>query len=368
MNQSQKYANPSAFSLQPDGKTLVGWLGSRSTVDIGIWNVRTGALLAVHNLPRDRTISYKEVETCPDQSIVFLEREDHTVEVWNFQTQSQLCCFQGFPRPHSNYIIDHSQSVILSSRYFPHKDLNVWDARSGHLLHGLQMPHATTRQWLAASPDGQRAFCGSEGTRSYPCLITAWDLQTGQECCTLTPTRKKSIYIDWGANEGNTIEHGVCAMLTSRDGRLLINALYEGIIQVWDLQNGMLLRQFPVPHKYTDQYLSRGLKMALTPDGQTLFCQRFDYQDIDCFMLNVETGETLSQHSLKPAAAITFLAFSEDSQTLILNQPALTQYQRGASYPPSSEPPSAKSCATLSVWHWRSQKPPSPLMLEAIYP
>lgn len=187
MNQSQKYANPSASSLQPDGKTLVGWLGSRSTVDIGIWNVRTGALLAVHNPPRvsealrrNRTMPYKEVDTCHDQSIVFLEREDHTVEVWNFQTQSQLCCFQGFPRPHSGYIIDRSQSVILSSRYFPHKDLNIWDARSGPLLYGLQMPHATTRQWLAVSPDGQRAFCGSEGTRSYPCLITAWDLQTGQ--------------------------------------------------------------------------------------------------------------------------------------------------------------------------------------------
>jgi WD40 repeat protein len=339
------------------------WLGSRSTVDIGIWNVKTGALLAVHNLPRDRTISYKEVETCPDQSIVFLEREDHTVEVWNFQTQIQLCCFQGFPRPHSGYIIDRSQSVILSSRYFPHKDLNVWDARSGHLLHSLQMPHATTRQWLAVSPDGQRAFCGSEGTRSYLCLITAWDLQTGQECYRLTPTRKKSIYIDWGANEGNTIEHGVCAMLTSRDGRQLINALYEGIIQIWDLQTGTFLRRFPVPKgEYNSDYYLSSIVIALTPDDRTLFCVRFNYQHRYYFMLDIETGETIAQHhSQSSGKGFSFLAFSENGQSIVMHQPTHT-------CPPNSELPSASIYVDLSVWNWRSKQPPSPLMLEAIYP
>lgn len=363
MNQSQKYANPSAFTLQPDGKTLVGWLSSRSTVDIGVWNIRTGALLAVHNLPRDRDIPYKEVDTCHAQPIVFLEREDHTVEVWNFQTQTELCCFQGLPRPHSKYIIDRSQTVILSSRYFPHKDLNVWDARSGHLLHGLQMPHATTRQRLAVSADGQRVFCGSEGVPSYPCLITAWELQTGQECYTLTPTRKRSIYIDWGRNEGNTKEHGVCAMLTSQDGRLLINALYEGIIQIWDLQTGTFLRQFPVPKgEYSsDQYLS-SIVIALTPDNRTLFCLRFSHQYRYYFMLDIETGETMAQYySQSSRKGFSFLAFSENSQSIIMHQPTST-------WPPNSELPSASIYVDLSVWNWRSKQPPSPLMLEAIYP
>lgn len=363
MNQPRKYANLSAFTLQPDGTTLVGWLGSRSPIDIGIWNMRTGALLAVHNLPRDRTIPYKEVDTCHTQSIVFLEQEDHTVEAWNFQTQTQLCCFQGLPHTHSDHIIDRSQTVILSSRYFPHKDLNVWDARSGHVLHTLQMPHATMRQQLAVSPDGQWAFCGGEGTSDHPSLITAWELQTGQERYTLTPTQKRSIYIDWGANEGNTKEHGVCAMLTSHDGRLLINALYEGIIQIWNLQSGTFLRQFPVPKgEYSDQYLPKGIVIALTPDDRTLFCVRFDYQYRYYFMLDVETGETMAQyHSQLSEKGFSFLAFSEDSQSIIMHQPTFT-------WSPNSELPSASIYVDLSVWNWRSQQPPSPLMLEAIHP
>lgn len=332
--------------------------------------MRTGALLAVHNLPRasealrrNRTISYKEVDTCNDQSIVFLEREDLTVEAWNFQTQTQLCCFQTLPHTHSDHIIDRNQTVILSSRYFPHKDLNVWDAYTGHLLHNLQMPHATRLHQLAVSPDGQRVFCGSEGMSSYPSLITAWDLQTGQECYTLTPTQKRSIYIDWGRNEGNTTEHGVCKMLTSRDGRLLINALYEGIIQIWDLQSGTFLRQFPVPKgEYSDQYLSKGIAIALTPDDRTLFCLRFDYQYRYYFMLNLETGETMAQyHSQLSGKGFSFLAFSENGQSIIIHEPTFT-------WSPNSELPSASIYVDLSVWNWRSQQPPSPLVLEAIYP
>lgn len=152
-------------------------------------------------------------------------------------------------------------------------------------------------------------------------------------------------------------------MLTSRDRRLLINVLYEGIIQIWDLQTGTFLRQFPVPKsKYNSDQYSPKIVIALTPDDRTLFCRRFDYQHPYYFMLDVETGETMAQYYFQsPRKGFSFLAFSENSQSIIMHQPTPT-------WPPNSELPSASIYVDLSIWNWRSQKPPSPLMLEAIHP
>jgi WD40 repeat protein/tRNA A-37 threonylcarbamoyl transferase component Bud32 len=221
-----------ALAFSPDGKTLASAEGFNET-DIRLWDVATGkemGQLAGHGAWVNSIVFWPDGKTLASSSA------DQTVRTWDLASRTCLDVLRGHRFGVWRVALLPDGKTLVSGC----KDgtVSVWDTS---VLHPRQ-PRITIPEnvanWCFAT-DSQSVV-----TFSFQGQVTRWSGASFQ--------RSEPI-MDLGTNYDPVFYF---ANVFSRDGRFLANGSANGVIRVWDVANGILLRaitntaSFVVPVKF----------------------------------------------------------------------------------------------------------------------
>lgn len=186
------------------------------------------------------------------------------------------------------------------------KEIKLWDLETGELLRTMS-GHGGDVRSLAISPDGKAIASGSgDGTirfwdtRTGEVLDTIWDLgwvtavgfsDDGDKLVGAAYNRSLQVWDAWTA-ERLYVLNGSDPIAFARDGDLMATSGGSGVIRLWDVPRGQLLRNINVPRS------EGGVSaIALREDGEVLANAIADNSRI--FVWNLPAGEirhTLDGH------------------------------------------------------------------------
>nr|WP_198015034.1 WD40 repeat domain-containing protein [Mastigocladopsis repens] len=203
--------------------------------------------------------------------------------------------------------------------------IRLWDTTTGKRTGIISRAHKTAVESMIISPDGQTlASCSDDNT------INLWNLKNNKftrsfvghtsNVLSLAVTPNGKVLVS-GALDGirmwDLLQQRPLATLTrfdnliytlaiSPDGQTLASGDNIGVIKLWDLGTGKLIRTVPAAHSNTVT------KLAFTPDGNTLISAS---RDRTIKLWNVTTGElvsTLTGHN----SWVNAIAINPNGQTL----------------------------------------------------
>jgi WD40 repeat protein/serine/threonine protein kinase len=277
--------SPTATWVAATGRTLEPKPGPDPTVHL--WDRKTGQLRHVLRSPGKRLVC---LAFSPDETRLAAGSDDGSLILWDVKTGREIATYLG----HGGCLLaltfgpDGRQVMTLAGNNL----LEVWDAtRSTEVL---MLPGATRGAFHAAiSPDGKRvAAAGMDGVQYL------WDADTGELLHRLTE------------------ENEVASMVAfSPDGASLAAAIQNGgpgtgMVRVWDVKTGRLLRAVPDPKQGPG---AMPVAVVFSPDGKLLASAGFDRA---VHLWELATGKevrVLPGHEL----SVTGLSFSRDGKQLV---------------------------------------------------
>ncbi len=156
----------------------------------------------------------------------------------------------------------------------------VYDAVSGDLLLELETQGEFAVDW---APDGRTLLTGGEGGR-----VRIWDAQSGEIINDMTGHLKKDFEILEGTSDR------VITARFSPDGRYAATFSVGGLVHVWNISTGELVKTFTHPPELiTDQMAYPGqnkIGLSWSPDGSRIATAWYDSLGR---IWDVETGEML---------------------------------------------------------------------------
>jgi len=278
------YADMDAVAVTPDGQyvisssrdnTLKVWnLTARTSRSVPYGHEGTVNAIAVTSNSRyavsgssDGTIkvwdmaSGKEVRTLydgnmveavavtPDGKRIVSGSWDCALKVWSLRTGRRLRTFTGHIQRVEGVAVTPDGHHAISAAYQSGSTLKVWDISNGLFKREAEYTFsASNAVAVAVTSDGQRAV-----SASWDKTLTIWNLQTGQQECTLT---------------GHNGE--VLAVAVTPDGRRVISGSRDQTLKVWDLASGKELNTL---RGHRD--VVRGV--AVTPDGRYVLSASDDH-------------------------------------------------------------------------------------------
>jgi WD40 repeat protein len=188
--------------------------------------------------------------------------------------------------------------------------IRSWDTTTGRRTGIINRAHKTAIESMVISPDGQTlASCSDDNT------INLWNLRTNRftrsfightsNVLSLAVTPNGKILVS-GALDGIRMwdllqqrplatlarfDNLIYTLAISPDGRTLASGDRSGVIKLWDLETGKLVRTVPAAHSNTVT------ELMFTPDGSTIISAS---RDRTVKLWNVTTGEiirTLTGHN-----------------------------------------------------------------------
>jgi WD40 repeat protein len=289
------------LAFSPDGNTIL----TGGITQAILWDVHTGAKL--HEFPRDIEDAYgTSVMFAPDgQSVVTGGRDG--ASVWDVQSGDKLHSFSGQPdqsllqyvqiSSNGQYLVtmdaggllvymwdvntgeklhtfDDSSTGIFSpdSQYivtFDYQRLVLWDLATFQTVYAFDVPGTMLSHW-EFSEDGQYFLAAIDGQ------FILWDVPTGKRLLQFPIPLWENVYgilpdsehivmpqapsaenqkqyhvVDvWDIRTGavtKTFSMGdneISAFQFSRDGRYVVIGTVDGEVQLWDIQQGEMIRQF----------------------------------------------------------------------------------------------------------------------------
>jgi WD40 repeat protein len=180
--------------------------------------------------------------------------------------------------------------------------IRVWDTLTGKRFAIIRRAHKTAVESMLISPDGQTlASCSTDNT------INLWNLPTNKFTRSFVGHTSNVLSLALSPNSKILASGGldgirlwdflqqrplgtltrfdsIYTVAISPDGQLLASGDKQGVIKLWDLNSGTLIRTVPKAHS------AAITKLAFTPDGTALVSSSHDYT---IKLWNPNTGDIL---------------------------------------------------------------------------
>ena len=280
-----------AMTLTPDGRTLVvGGIGNLST-----WDLPTGKPRLSLKGHTGSITPFGSVVFAPRGGLLASSGYDRTIRIWEMATGNELHVLQGHEQTVTLMAFLDEGRTLLSAGF--DNTIRFCDVASGNERRCLRDPGFGAGK-CAVSPDG-RHIVVCQGND-----MLLLDSASGRE------VRK------W-TNPSKSYDS---AMAFSPTGRELFLWRYDsGTLQVWDVETGRRLRQFPEDEPQGPPAgTARVVGWAVfSPDGRWLAVKRSPIAGVE--LIDVRTGRMVRQFKIPPGRNDS-LAFSADSRTLATGQ------------------------------------------------
>ncbi|HYV37333.1 MAG TPA: WD40 repeat domain-containing protein [Gemmataceae bacterium] len=215
-----------ALKFSADGKTL-----ACGTMDGSVrqWQVETGHELAKMSGYRGWV---NAITFSPDCKTLALAGSDsQVIHLWDLASAKECSPAQGHHgQIYAVAFAPNGKLIATGGGDFHDNDecIHLWDAVTGKEVRRLN-GHAGKVYALHFSPDSQRLVSGSEKEENF----RVWDVVSGTQ---QAPFKRKEVVKDEAG------EYRVSAVAWSPDGKLLASAHDQGVLILWDAQNGAELR------------------------------------------------------------------------------------------------------------------------------
>ncbi|MEZ2319869.1 MAG: AAA-like domain-containing protein [Microcoleus sp.] len=282
-----------SVAISSDGKTLASASDDHT---IKLWNLQSQKPIATFT---GHSNFVRSVAFSPDGKTLASASDDHTIKLWNLETQKLIATLTG----HSNSVRSVAFSPggkTLASASDDHT-IKLWNLESQKPIATLT-GHSNPVISVVFSPDGKTLASASVDN-----TIKLWHLQTQKLIATLT-------------GHSNSVR----SVAFSPDGKTLASASVDNTIKLWHLQS-----QKPIAT--LTGHSNSVYSVVFSPDGLTLASASFD-NTIKLWHLQTQKPiATLTGHS----NSVNSIAFSPDGKILA----------------------SASFDNTIKLWHLQSQKP-----------
>lgn len=253
----------------------------------------------------DHSDAVNSVAISSKENIIASSSVDKTIKLWNLSTGELLHTFTG----HSSAVIavafspDGKTLASASNHELFDGSIKLWDVANKKFKQSLGNALVALRtSCLAFSPDEQTLANGHIGSTVIGATIDIWNLKKSKIEKTL-----------WG----HVWE--VNSLAFSKDGRILVSGGLDGAVKIWNWHKEELLHTLNRPvdffgalASWFDSSVGAIWSVAISPDGKTVAASGSE-QPIQLW--NTENGRllrTFTEHS----DSVYALAFSPDGETL----------------------------------------------------
>lgn len=207
----------------------------------------------------------------PTQSLGASASFDHTIKLWDSQTQEHVASLEGHAGAVNTIAFSPDGSKIVSGGW--DGKLIIWDASSYQPLHTLD---SGTILHIIFSPDGSKIVSAGQNVR-------VWDTASGAQITSFDNSEVKTLAF-------------------SPDGQILAAGGNDGIVRLWNVRSGTLLRELRAH--------TAGVNIiAFSPNGQTLASASWDGKAVLWKVRDGSQSGVLSHNG-----AISSLAFNTNNR------------------------------------------------------
>lgn len=288
------YVNPPKWS--PNGEKIAIALDNF----VEVIDAATEATLFTLN-GHTGTINF--VSFSPDSSVIATASNDQTVKLWNGDNGALLHTLSGHEAAVTAVVWSPDSIHIVSSSFDTNPSLYIWNADTGDLLSTHNSGDFVD---IAFSTDGERLGIAN------PLGIGALETSTFEPVV--------------GSPRVPCCPYRIYSMVWSPDGSLWATSTWNGLVSLWDVNTGELLKQFVANSYYeadTRDVDNLGLSwvraVTFTPDGSRIRAVSGDGSLMEWDTL---TGELLQTDQTRRTAAAVW---SPDSESLAVWELALLQ-------------------------------------------
>lgn len=200
-------------AVLPDNRHV---LTGSDDYSIRLWDLETGR--EVRRFDHDGLV--KQLALLPDGKHFLSASHDTTVRMWNIESGEEVRRFEDHTDYVSGVAVTADGRFALTGAY--DKTLRLWDVNTGDVVHILE-GHTGRVTAIDISSDGRY---GVSAAVDDDATVRVWDLETGAEL------QRFSGHKSW-----------VYSIAFSPDGQRAISGEENGVVIVWDLEEGLLWKQ-----------------------------------------------------------------------------------------------------------------------------
>ena len=199
-------------------------LGTSRSGDATIWDKESGAIVKSFKLDNDPVDKDRVKTDLGGRFIIYQRMNSRKINVWDFHTGKKVLQIEEHA-PKMPKMIGIVRTYAISKIS---DGIKIWDMSAGNLVAEVKSPYSYVE---AIDPLGRFAVTASRN------FISVWNLPSGQEQTDLVGHRKEVYFLK------------VLDKTPLSKNSVLISRCYNGVVNIWDMVTGRLLRTAVFPGK-----------------------------------------------------------------------------------------------------------------------